>query len=215
VAVGALGTLGLVVLAEIIGQRRAASRSAPRTRVDAGTDEPDEPDEVEDDSDDEVVVEATGSNGSARRDADADDDDDSDDEVVVEATGSNGSARRDADADADADSEDEVVAEATGSNGSARRDAEAEAEVAVATSARSRTAGRGLGMPASSRSFNSARIVPDASPRAAVREGRNGSPAWGRATAPLGRRPHRRQSQAEGSNGSPPDDQRDRSKPDR
>jgi capsular polysaccharide biosynthesis protein len=209
VAVGALGTLGLAVLAEIIGQRRAASRSAPRSRVDAGADEADA---VEDDSDDEVVVEATGSNGSARRDADADDD--SEAEVVVEATGSNGSARR----DADADSEAEVVVEVTGSNGSARRDADAdadsEAEVAAATSARSRTAGRGLGMPASSRSFNSARIVPDGSPRAA-REGRNGSPAWGRATAPLGRRPHRRQSQAEGSNGSPPDDQRDRSEPDR
>ena len=241
VGVGALGTLGLAVLAEIIGQRRGASQPASRRgRVDADADADDgDPDDRDLDSDDdageawgsngvdaedESVVEATGSNGSARRrvDANADSDDD-----AGEARGSNGSAVR---GRVGVDAEDESVVEATGSNGSARRRVDADAEAAEAATndsgdsgdspvaaepARSRTTGRGLGMPASGRSFNSARIVPDGSPRAAAREGRNGSPAWGRATAPLGRRPHRRQGQPEGSNGSPPDDQRDRSKPDR
>jgi hypothetical protein len=194
-AVGVLATLGLAVLAEIVGQRRAGSQSASRrARIDAD-------DGADPDVDDELVVEATGSNGSARRRADSD----VDDELVVEATGSNGSARRRADSDVD----DELVLEAT--NGSADPP---EAPV-VPESARWRTAGRGLGTPASSKSFNSARLVPDGSSRAAGGEGRNGSPAWGRAAAPLGRRPHRRPSQPEASNGSPANDQKDRSQPDR
>jgi hypothetical protein len=235
-AVGGLGTLGLAVLAEILGQRRAASRSASRRdRVEADPDDRDPDDRDPDDRDPDGrdldsaddAVKGPGSNGSARRRVDADAADD-----AVEARGSNGAALPD-----EVDAEDEPVVEPTGSNGSARRrvDADSDGEAlgaetngsaesadsaeppdssAVSTSARSRTAGRGLGMPPASRSFNSAGIVPDGSPRTAAREGRNGSPAWGRATAPLGRRPHRR-SQPDGSNGPPPDDQRDRSKPDR
>jgi hypothetical protein len=213
-AVGGLGTLGLAVLAEIVGQRRATSR---RDRVDSGA---------------EAEVEAAGSHGSAvgdRVDSDADDrvDADGDEEVVV-AAGSNGSAVR-----GRVDSGGEAEVEAAGSHGSVgdRVDADGEDEVAEAAangsadsagspvlpgSARTRGSGRGLGMPASNRSFNSARIVPDGSRRAAGRDSsRTGSPAWGRAAAPLGRRPHRRPSAPEASNGSPADDQRDHSKPDR
>jgi hypothetical protein len=247
VAVGGLGTLGLAVLAEIIGQRRAASQSSSRRgRVDADAHDGGDPDADDDaleatrsngwapgrvdaDADPEVVVEATGSNGSARgrvnADAHSGGDPDADDDAL-EATGSNGSARRRVDPDP------EVVVESTGSSGSARRrvDPDADGEAAKAAtgspadlpespvaagSARSRAAGRGLGKSAASRSFNSARIVPDGSSRSAAREGRNGSPAWGRAAAPLGRRPHRRQPQPDASNGSPPDDQRDSSNPDR
>jgi hypothetical protein len=247
-AVGGLGTLGLAVLAEIVGQRRAASQSASRRgRVDADADADDRVDpDLE-----EGVVEAAGSNGSARRrvDSGAEDRVDPDvEEEVVEAAGSNGSARRPVDADADDDAvaagsngsavrrgvdseaEDDAV-EAAGLNGSARRDveagtddeaveaatngaAEATASPVMPGSARSRAAGRGLGMSAANRSFNSARIVPDGSPRATGREDRNGSPAWGRAAAPLGRRPHRQPSLPEASKGSPADDQRDRSTPD-
>ena len=221
VAVGGLGTLGLAVLAEITGQRRAASQSASRRgRVDADAHDGGDPD-AEDDAveatesngpargridayaDPEVVVEATGSNGSARGRVDAEPhgggDPDAEDDAV-EATGSNGSARGRVDAEphggGDPDAEDDAV-EATGSNGSARRrvDSDSDGEAAeeatsgpadsrvAAGSARSRAAGRGLGIPAGSRSFNSARIVPDGSSRSAAREGRNGSPAWGRAAS--------------------------------
>jgi len=245
-AVGVLGTLGLAVLAEIVGQRRATSRrdgvdSGAEAEVEAaGSHGPAVGDRVDSDADgrvdadgDEEVVVAAGSNGSAVRDRV-----DSGAEAEVEAAGSHGSAvgdRVDSDADGrvDADGDEEVVV-AAGSNGSAVRDqvdADGEDEVAEAAangsadsagspvlpgSARTRGSGRGLGMPASNRSFNSARIVPDGSRRAAGRDSsRTGSPAWGRAAAPLGRRPHRRPSAPEASNGSPADDQRDRSKPDR
>jgi hypothetical protein len=214
-AVGGLGTLGLAVLAEVMGQRRAASQPGSRRgRVDA-----DAADRVDPDVEEEAV-EAVASNGSARRPIDSD----ADDEDVVAAT--NGSAVR---GGVDRDAEDHVVE--VGSNGSAPRhtDAAADDEVVEAAtygsadaggssvvpgSAPSRAAIRGLGMSASNRSFNSARIVPDGSPRRTGREDRNGSPAWGRAAAPLGRRSHRRPSQPEASKGSPADDQRDRSTPD-
>jgi len=185
-AVGGLGTLGLAVLAEIVGQRRAASG---RGRGDS-------------DAEDEVV-EAAGSNGSAvqgRVDADAEDE-------VVEAAGSNGSAVR---GRGDSDAEDEVV-ETRGSNDSAA----STGTPVVPGSARSQAAGRGLGVSGSSGSFDSTGIVPDGSPRAAGREGRNGSPAWGRAVAPLGRRPHRRPSLPDASDGPSSDDHGDRSTPDR
>jgi hypothetical protein len=201
-AVGGLGTLGLAVLAEIIGQRRAASRRGG----------------VVSDAEDEVVV--AGSNGSAARAGVVSD---AEDEVVV--AGSNGSAAR---AGVVSDAEDEVVV--AGSNGSAARagvDSDAEDEVVVAAgsnesagptgspvvpgSGRPRATGRGLGASGSNRSFNSAGIVADSSPR----EDRNGSPAWGRAVAPLGRRPHRRSSPSDASSGSSADDHGDRSTPDR
>jgi hypothetical protein len=243
-AVGGLGTLGLAVLAEVMGQRRAASQPGSRRgRVDA-----DAADRVDHDVDE--VADAAGSNGSARRRGDPGSHDRVDPDVeeeAVEAVASNGSARRPIDSDADdedvvaatngsavrggvdRDAEDHVVE--VGSNGSAPRhtDAAADDEVVEAAtygsadaggssvvpgSAPSRAAIRGLGMSASNRSFNSARIVPDGSPRRTGREDRNGSPAWGRAAAPLGRRSHRRPSQPEASKGSPADDQRDRSTPD-
>jgi hypothetical protein len=248
-AVGGLGTLGLAVLAEIVGQRRAASQS-PSRRGDADADAGHRVDtDVEHGG--VGVVEAAESNGPARRrgDAGAGDRVDTDvEEEVVEAAGSNGSARRPVDADADgeavaavsngsdaprevdSDAEEDVVA--VGSNGSAWRhvdtgaddeaveaatngSADASGSPVVPGSARTRAAGRGLGLSAANRSFNSARIVPDGSPRATDREDRNGSPAWGRAAAPLGRRPHRRPSLPEASKGSTADDQRDRSTPDR
>ena len=162
-AVGGLGTLGLAVLAEIVGQRRAAS-------------------------------------GRGRGDSDAEDE-------VVEAAGSNGSAVR---GRGDSDAEDEVV-ETRGSNDSAA----STGTPVVPGSARSQAAGRGLGVSGSSGSFDSTGIVPDGSPRAAGREGRNGSPAWGRAVAPLGRRPHRRPSLPDASDGPSSDDHGDRSTPDR
>jgi hypothetical protein len=271
-AVGALGTLGLAVLAEIVGQRRAASQS-PSRRGDADADAGDR---VDTDVEHGVVgvVEAAESNGSARRrgDAAAGDRVDIDVEEEVVEAGSNGSARRPVDADADGepvaavskgsaaprevDPDAEEDGEAVGSNGSAAPpevDSDAEEDVVavgsngsawshvdagagaddeaveaatngsadasgspvVPGSARSRAAGRGLGLSAANRSFNSARIVPDGSPRATDRDDRNGSPAWGRAAAPLGRRPHRRPSLPEASKGSTADDQRDRSTPDR
>jgi capsular polysaccharide biosynthesis protein len=248
VAVGSLGTLGLAVLAEILGQRREASRAASRQgRVDADAD-----DRVDPDVDDEVE-EAAGSNGSARGRVDSGAQHPVDsrvDDGVVEAEGSNGSAvRHGADSGVDggvveaegsngsavrhgADSGvDGGVVRTAASNGSAVRDraaaddeaaealmngsADATAAPVVPGSARSRGTGRGLGKPAPNRSFNSARIVADGAPETAGREGRNGSPAWGRAVAPLGRRPHRRPSQPEGADGPPTDDQRERSKPDR
>ena len=57
-------------------------------------------------------------------------------------------------------------------------------------------------------SFDSTGIVPD-SARQRVREGgSSGSPAWGRAAAPLGRRPHRWSPPPNASNGSPADEGR-------
>jgi hypothetical protein len=57
-------------------------------------------------------------------------------------------------------------------------------------------------------SFDSTVIVPD-SARQRVREaGSSGSPAWGRAAAPLGRRPHRWSPPSNASNGSPADEGR-------
>jgi hypothetical protein len=203
-AVGGLGTLGLAVLAEFLGQRRAARRATSEP-VAVGSDGAGDGSGGSWSSgstvggstgstDSREGVGAAGSNGSGVRgalDADAADE--------VETAGSNGSGVRGA---VDADAADGV--DTAGSNGSPERG-----------SAAPRGAGRGLGVTGSAGSFDSAGIVSDGAPPAAESGGSSGSPTWGRRPAPLGRRPHRRPSLPDASNGSQADDHRDRPSPDR
>jgi hypothetical protein len=164
-AFGGLCTLGVAVLAEVIARRRADRQTAsPPTRVSAGAGE---------------VAEVVDTNGSTE---------DSWAPVeVVGAAGSNGSAKEDswppveeveeAGSNGSGSEAPVEVVDARGSNGSTEESSGPPVEVIDAAG--------------SNGSFDSTSVVPD-DPRRPVNEGGSGgSPAWGRAPAPLGRRPHR------------------------
>jgi hypothetical protein len=89
---------------------------------------------------------------------------------VVDAAGSNGSTEEGSGVPVE-------VVDAAGSNGSTEEGSEVPVEVVDAAG--------------SNGSFDSTTLVPESARRRVNEGGSGGSPAWGRAPAPLGRRPHR------------------------
>jgi hypothetical protein len=166
VAFGGLCTLGVAVLAEVIARRRADRQDAsPPTRVSAAAGE---------------VIEVVGTNGSTEADSWA--------PVEMVDAGSNGSTEEGSAAGG------EMVD--AGSNGSTEEGSAAAGEMVDAGSNGSTEEGSGAGVEVvdvagSNGSFDSTRVVPESAGRRVNESGSGGSPAWGRAPAPLGRRPHR------------------------
>jgi hypothetical protein len=168
-AFGGLCTLGVAVLAEVIGRRRADRQAASRpTQASAAAAE---------------VAEVVGRNGSTEEGSGAP-------VGVVDAAGSNGSTEEGSGAPVG-------VVDAAGSDASFEEGSGAPVGVVDAAGSDA-SFEEGSGAPVgvvdpagSDASFDSTRVVPEGTRRRVNEGGSGGSPAWGRAPAPLGRRPHR------------------------